>query len=291
MTALNIKATPLIVNNFGQQNFQVIITAADPYYSAGVNQDVQFPCTIGPLDGPNLVFPTTDDAVNYLFSNEAPNYLGSLNGSLGTSFTMGALVTVDQPVLDLLSLKQNTNSNLTAWSSATLLNNKMYYANSGSGFASFDTTSYARGLLNLANQAALQTAAGVSTVGLSNDYNDLTNKPTIPNLKAYQGTTLRTGAFPIFKSGTVSSGVVVFQLTADGTSTGSALFPNGIIDESVNLFVNDATASYQMSYAMSNSNKTLTVTANKLTTANILTGLLGQAAANSAVVKMSVWGY
>jgi hypothetical protein len=46
-----------------------------------------------------------------------------------------------------------------------------------------------------------------------------------------------------------------------------------------------------MSYAFSNGDKTLTVTANKLTTANILTGILGQAAANGAVVKLQVWGY
>lgn len=114
------------------------------------------------------------------------------------------------------------------------------------------------------------------------------NKPAIQ--KAYNGTTQRT-AFPFFQSATVASGVAVYQLTADGTSTGAPLFPNGIITSSINTFVSDATASYQMSYALTNSNKTLTVTANKLTTANILTGLLGQSAANGAVVNLSVWGY
>lgn len=109
--------------------------------------------------------------------------------------------------------------------------------------------------------------------------------------KAYEGTTLRGNAFPIFKDATVSSGVAIFYLTVDGTSTGAALFPNGIIADSVSLTVNDATASYQMSYAFTNSNKTLTVTTNKLTTANILTGLLGQSAANGAVVRLQVYGY
>lgn len=130
---------------------------------------------------------------------------------------------------------------------------------------------------------------GLSAAAISGDYNDLINKPSAG--KAYEGTTSRSAAFPIFKSVTVSSGVAVFNLTNDGTSGGNALFPNGIIADSVNVTVSDATASYQMSWAFTNSNKTLTVTANKLTTSNILTGILGQTAANSASVKLSVWGY
>lgn len=123
-------------------------------------------------------------------------------------------------------------------------------------------------------------------------YNDLVNQPSIPSSQqAYQGTTKRQVSFPFFDSKTVASGVATFQLTADGLSTGTALFPNGVIEESINCFVSDATASYQMSYALTNSNKTLTVTANKLTTANILTGILGQAQANGSVVRLQVWGY
>lgn len=109
--------------------------------------------------------------------------------------------------------------------------------------------------------------------------------------KAVEGTTTRSNSFPIFKSVTVGSGVAVFNLTNDGTSGGASLCPNGVIQDSVNATVNDATASYQMAWAFSNSNKTLTVTTNKLTTANILTGLLGQAAGNGSVVKLSVWCY
>lgn len=108
---------------------------------------------------------------------------------------------------------------------------------------------------------------------------------------AYEGTTTRSNSFPIFKSATVASGVAVFNMTTDGTSGSTSLCPNGIIQDSVNPSVNDATASYQMSWAWSNSNKTLTVTANKLTTSNILTGILGQVAANATVVKVSVWCY
>ena len=109
--------------------------------------------------------------------------------------------------------------------------------------------------------------------------------------KAYEGVTLRSGAFPVFKNATVGSGSAVMHFTSDGTSGGSALFASGPILDSVNMIVSDATASYQMSWAWSNSNKTLTITANKLTTANILTGILGQAQANSSVIKVCVWGY
>lgn len=110
------------------------------------------------------------------------------------------------------------------------------------------------------------------------------------NLKSrvYVGTTLKNNVFPIFKNATVSSGTAVFHLTADGTSGGTALCSE-VFADSIQVIVSDATASYQMSWALSNSDKTVTVTANKLTTSNILTGVLGQAAANTAVVKLSVF--
>lgn len=128
-----------------------------------------------------------------------------------------------------------------------------------------------------------------ATVATSGVYSDLTGKPDIG--VAFEGTTKRTGAFPIFKSATIASGVAVFNLTTDGTSGGTALCTNGVIQDSVNPFVSDATASYQMSYAFSNSNKTITITTNKLTTSNILTGILGQTAANGSVAKVTVWCY
>lgn len=141
------------------------------------------------------------------------------------------------------------------------------------------------GVTEINNKPSL---AAVATTGA---YADLSGKPSVPTVWAYEGIAQRLGAFPIFKSATVASGVAVFNLTNDGTSTGAALFPGGVIADSLNLLVSDAAASYQMSGAWSNGNKTLTVTANKLTTANILSGLLGQTAANGAVVKMSVWVY
>lgn len=131
----------------------------------------------------------------------------------------------------------------------------------------------------------------LATVATSGSYSDLSGKPSIPTVQAYEGTVQRSGAFPFFADATVASGVAVFQLTTNGLAAGSPIFPNGVIQDSVNVFVSDATASYQMAAAWTNSNKTLTVTTNKLTTANILTGILGQASGNGSVVKLQVWGY
>lgn len=138
--------------------------------------------------------------------------------------------------------------------------------------------------------AKLTTPAGTTSQYVRGDAS-LATFPAIPTVQAYEGTTQRLNPVTIFKSATVASGVAVFNLTNDGTSGGTSLFPNGVIQDSVILSVNDATAAYQMSWAWSNSNKTLTVTTNKLTTANILSGILGQTAANSAVVKLAVTGY
>lgn len=148
-----------------------------------------------------------------------------------------------------------------------------------------------------ATVSALQASTTGMAVQIQSDWSQASttakdfvkNKPSID--KAYEGTTLRTGAYPIFKNATVGSGVAVFHLTADGTSGGSSICPTGIIQDSIDVEVNDATASYQMSYALSNGNKTVTVTANKLTTANILTGILGQSAANTSVVRLVAWCY
>lgn len=137
-----------------------------------------------------------------------------------------------------------------------------------------DNTSDANKPVSTATQTALNLKADATSVA-----------------KCYEGITLRVPCLSIAKNATVASGVAVFHLTDDGTSGGAALFPNGIIQDSIDVEVNDAAASYQMSYALSNGNKTVTVTANKLTTANILSGILGQAQANGSVVRLVVRGY
>jgi len=103
----------------------------------------------------------------------------------------------------------------------------------------------------------------------------------------YLGSTLKSNAKAVLKNVTISSGVGVVYLTSDGTIGGAALCTT-VYDDSINLFINDATTAYQMSYELTNSNKTFTVTANKLTTANITTGVLGQDQANGANVRIQL---
>jgi hypothetical protein len=130
----------------------------------------------------------------------------------------------------------------------------------------------------------------LATVAASGSYTDLSNKPTINNMTVYSGTTAKSSPVLYTASATVSSGVAVFNLTDNGAAGGNPLFPNGPITASLNCFVSDSAASYQMAGAWSNSNKTLTVTTNKLGTASLLTGILGQVAGNGAVVNVQVWG-
>lgn len=216
--------------------------------------------TMGPYGGGGgITFLSEADAIAYFMDIANPSrcinvVVGYVNANTGTSvYSYAGFVGINESIL---KITQPLNSNLTQIAAIT-------------GPLSSDVMA----MMAAANVAAVKTILGLTTIQ-----------------KAYEGTTLRA-AYPVFKSATVSGGTAVFQLTADGLSTGTALFPNGMIADSVNATVNDATASYQMSWAFTNSNKTLTVTANKLSTANILTGVLGQAAANAAIVKLSIWGY
>lgn len=105
---------------------------------------------------------------------------------------------------------------------------------------------------------------------------------------AYLNTAIKNGVFPIVKSGAVAGGTVTYHLTADGLANGAALCSE-VIQESVQPIVNDAAASYQIGWAFSNALKTLTLTVNRLGTANILTGVLGQVqAANGTNVNTLV---
>lgn len=99
------------------------------------------------------------------------------------------------------------------------------------------------------------------------------NKPTISINQAYENTTQRLNPILINKTVAVAGGAgnAVFNLTNDGTSTGTSLCPNGIMLNSPNLSVNDATAPYQFSWAWSNSNKTMTVLTQKASGLAVLT--------------------
>lgn len=137
--------------------------------------------------------------------------------------------------------------------------------------------------------------SGLATVATTGSYTDLINKPSVDQV--YDGTTLRSNAVWYVSSATVTSGIAVFQLTTDGTSTGTSVFPNGVLLKSVSPTPNDATAVFGYSWLFSNSNKTLTVTVNKSSPTGVIAllgiNILGSpvAAANGTVVNISVVGY
>lgn len=146
------------------------------------------------------------------------------------------------------------------------------------------------GLAQILNKPSL------ATVATSGSYADLSNKPVIPVVQAYEGVTQRLNPILINKTATVSdsAGHAVYNLTVDGLSTGAALCPNGVMLNSPNLSVNDATAPYQFSWAWTNSNKTLTVLAEKASGLAVLTfTLLGLPAPvpNGTIVNETVICY
>lgn len=125
----------------------------------------------------------------------------------------------------------------------------------------------------------------------------LSSNVTLSIPSVYNGTTLVSNPKTFTASATVASGVAVFYLTADGTSTGTALFPTGPITSSLNWFVNSASTLYLANPVWSNSNKTLTLTVNSASSTGTISllglNLLGSptAAANGVTVNISVSGY
>lgn len=155
-------------------------------------------------------------------------------------------------------------------------------------------TTSANGLMSSTDKSKLDGVATGATANATNsqlrDRSTHTGAQAISTItgNAVNGTTAKNGAFSIIKSANVASGNAVFHLTADGLSTGAALCSE-VQQDSVALAVNDAAASYQIGWAFSNLNKTLTAVVNRLGTANILTGVLGQVAApNGTPVKLTV---
>lgn len=231
-------------------------------------------------DFANVGFPLVSTSTPHIFG-------GRLNSDGLASFYIGNGLRVDTASTPLNPNNYVVSVDLGAWSPLDV-------GNLGDLLdAKVSTTTYTSGIATLQGQLNTlslpsQVQSDFATTSSSSPA-FVKNKPSVGVV--YEGTTQRTGAFPIFKSATVGSGIATFYLTADNTSSGTALCTNGVVQDSVSPTVSDALASYQMSWAFTNSNKTLTVTANKLTTANILTGILGQATANGSVVKLSVWCY
>lgn len=111
--------------------------------------------------------------------------------------------------------------------------------------------------------------------------------------KVYYNDVATTSSKHLLYNGTTTSGTTIFYLTADGTSSGAALCPNTIAQ--VNVIANDPNNTFGLGWALTNSNKTLTITANARSfTATTILGIsvLGSstlaAAANGTAIMASV---
>ncbi len=80
------------------------------------------------------------------------------------------------------------------------------------------------------------------------------------NRKVYFNNSLQATSTTMMFATTTTSGVAIMYLTTDGSSTGTSTCPTNI--EHVDVFIDDASNTYGLSKAITNSNKTLTVTAN-----------------------------
>lgn len=145
-----------------------------------------------------------------------------------------------------------------------------------------DFTASARGAISVTGNGSYNSGTGVITVA--------------GGATCYNGNTTLSNCLSVAKSATVASGNAVFHLTSDGTSTGTALFPNGVALDSIQLRCNDE-ANAPCSFGapvLSNSNKTVTVAVNKSTGLNVallsLTLLGAPSAANGSVVKLHAFG-
>lgn len=267
-----------------RQYITVTVQSAEPQFMGGYNGGIMELVASSPNN--TTTFLTKEAMATYVYNLYGQNLIDDLNTIADNTLILGALLFVPQDTQTIA----NTKVDKTTTVNGHALSGNVSVSKSDVGLGNADNTSDTSKPVSTATQTALDGKAAISHTHAIADVTGL-QAALDAKSKGYEGTTARSNIFPIFKSASVSSGVIAFHLTADGTSGGTALFPNGVIQDSVNAFVSDAAASYQMSYAFTNSNKTVTVTANKLTTANILTGLLGQAQANGSVVKLSVWGY
>lgn len=124
------------------------------------------------------------------------------------------------------------------------------------------------------NQDAMTKNTATTTVG------------TIPRVNL--NGVVQSSVWECARSATVSSGTVIFNLTTDNTSGGTAIFAT-IFKESANFWVDDATNQYQLGgYTISANKKTLTLTVNKV---GLSLGILVfTSAANGVPVNMTIKG-
>lgn len=115
---------------------------------------------------------------------------------------------------------------------------------------------------------------------------------TLPTATVYyDNTTQRTGVKALFKSGVVgdvTAGNVVYYLSSDNTATGTALCPNNVFLDGLQLRAQEGTTPHAFgTAAVTNSNRTLTIPVSKI--APILGILNLNQAATGTTVKATVY--
>lgn len=245
----------------------------------------------------------------YATLNAAAVGLGNVNN---TSDANKPISTAVQTALDLkqaadtdldylasVTLSSNVKSILTSANYAAIKSLLSIVAADISDFASTVRSTVLTGLSTSTNSAISATDTSLAAFGklqaqLNSIVSDTANK-----VVAYIGGTQKTGVRVIAKSGTVASGNLVIHLTADQTSGGTSLCPNGNVYLDSMMVRADNEVDTPFSYgqpALSNSNKTITIAVKKaanITTLPIIGALTGAllgapVAANGAVVKALV---
>lgn len=260
---------------------------------------------------PYPVFPSVADAVAYYNPTICNDIINLVNTDIGTAYYTAYTIAAIDPSVNaalnaVISSIPTTVSALTNDSGFITAAALMGYVTSGalstalasyatsasvtsglagkqSTIATGSTSQYLRGDGTLATFPSIPSAQVNADWSASSGVTQVLNKP-----KSYNGTTLRTAPVEYTNSGSFSSGSVVFYLTSDGTSTGTALFPTAI--DTVNITINGTSGNlYTASYALTNSNKTLTITGTQISS---IIGLLTLAsAANGVNVNVWVKGY
>lgn len=262
MTTLYVNAyTHDIYDNANSIMVELLFFTASSYYLQNVEGPVAFQYGAqNPAATPYPTFPTIDAAITYFSPTYAQNLVNDVNTAIGSSF----YATYDVEKIDAPTL-----SAINAISIDSIA----------------DGSSYKK--ITAAEKSKVD---GLATVATSGAYSDLTGTPTIPSAgpTIYSGTTALANAKIMLLSGsTNSSGLVVFQLTTTGLSTGTAIFSNL---PAINIDINSSAAAYGYSYAFSNSNKTLTVTVTQPTSLLSLGLLPNVAVASGVTVNARAFG-
>lgn len=231
---------------------------------------------------PTLTSQLTNDS-GYITSAAASSvYVAKTTTVNGHALSSNVTVTkTDVGLSNVPNLDTSTSANITDSTNKRFVTDaQQTVIGNTSGTNTGDQTSVTG---NAGTATKLQTARTINGVNFDGSANI-----TLPlDITVYNGTATVSNPKIIQKTGSVSSGTAIFQLTADNTSTGTALLTNV---HSVNVDINSSAASYGYSWALSNSNKTLTVTVVQPGSLLGLGLVPFVSASNGVVVNVRVYG-